>query len=113
MPLSRRVLLTVLVILSSGTVAMAEQIDNPQYASWSKFKPGTSITRKAEVDVNGQKMATETTTTLVEVTPEKAVIENKTSMPGMDMPGQKMDIPAKIEKPAAPPAATDAKATAK
>lgn len=89
-------------------VARAEQIDNPAYKKWSAYKPGTWVKHKTTADMAGQKTENEMTTKLVEVTPDKAVIEIAMSMTvggqKMDMPAQKQEVPAKIEKPAAPAA---------
>jgi hypothetical protein len=79
-----------------------EKIDNPEYANWKAFKPGTWVKHKMAMDVGGQMMETETQATLVEVTAEKVVLENKTSVIAggrrMDLPGSKREVPAKIEK---------------
>jgi hypothetical protein len=71
--------------------------DNPSYTSWAKCKPGTSTTMLTNSDMGGQSSKTETKSTLVEVTPEKCVIEivNHIEAAGqtMDTPAQKVDIP--------------------
>lgn len=83
-------------------LAPQEMIDNPQYAHWKSFKPGTWVKHKMVMDAGGQVMNAETTSTLLEVTPEKVVLETKMAMDmggrKMDMPGGKKDVPAKIEK---------------
>jgi len=76
--------------------AAARAEDNPAYAQWAKFKPGTSTTITMNSEAAGQTSKMETKATLVEVTPEKVVVESVTSMEAggqkMDMPAQKMEI---------------------
>jgi hypothetical protein len=79
-----------------------ETIDNPQYAHWKSFKPGTWVKHKMVMEAGGQTMRSEMTATLVEVTAEKVVIETAMAMDmggrKMQMPGMKQDVPARIEK---------------
>lgn len=111
-----RNILAVAVVLACGS-AFAEQIDNPQYTAWAKFKPGTSVTTQMQSDMGGSKTEIETTMTLVEINADKAVVENKSTMnmagQKMDMPAQKTDVPAKIDKPATPPGGEAPKADVK
>jgi hypothetical protein len=91
------------IVLTAGTFSFAaDQVDNPTYKAWAKFKPGTSVTLKTESDTAGQKTEMESTMTLVELNADKAVIETKMSMNAggqkMDMPATKRDEPAKIDK---------------
>lgn len=80
----------------------SEKIDNPMYVNWAKFKPGTTVKTKVVSDMAGNKSDITTTTKLLEVTAEKVVIEMSSSMKmgdqTFDMPAQKMDFPAKVEK---------------
>jgi len=99
-----KTLLAAVLVMGAGSLCYgADQIDNPTYKAWSKFKPGTSATMKMESDAGGMKSETETTTTLVELNADKAVVETKMSMNAggqkMDMPAQKTDVPAKLDKP--------------
>src|SRR4051794_18397760 len=55
--------------------ARAEQIDDPGYTYWAKFKPGSFSTTTTESDLGAQKMSMQMTTTLVSVTPEKVTVE--------------------------------------
>lgn len=83
--------------LISGSVN-AEKIANPSYETWNKLGVGSSSTLKSMTDAMGNTTEGETTTTLVEKSAEKVVVEIKASM---TMAGQKMDLPAqKIEYPA-------------
>ncbi|MEI8198292.1 MAG: hypothetical protein WCI73_20555, partial [Phycisphaerae bacterium] len=102
-------LVAALLLVSTGSFCFAgEQIDNPQYKSWAKYKPGTSVTVKTQTDMDGSQNEMETTTTLADLTAEKAVVETKMAVVAagqkMEMPASKMVIPAKIDKPVADPA---------
>src|SRR5215218_6704734 len=77
------------LICTLGTVCFGEQIDNPTYKMWSKFKAGTSVTTKTVSDFAGQKSEMEITTTLKEISADKAVVETKMA----DMPAMSTDVP--------------------
>ena len=89
------------LVLSASTVR-AEDVDNPEYVQWSKFKVGSFVTMKMETETGGNKTEMENTTTLVELTKEKAVIETKGHMMmggnKIDIPANKREIPAKVKK---------------
>lgn len=90
-------------------VAVAEP--NPLYKSWSGQTVGTSTVVKGSTEMMGQATEIELVTTLVELTPEKAVVEMKSSATvmgqKMDQPPIKQDIPATAtdQQPADPIAA--------
>lgn len=52
-----------------------ETIANPEFASWSKFKKGTSVTLKMTTMAAGMNSETTVTTTLIEAGADKLVIE--------------------------------------
>lgn len=84
------------------SVFAAELVDNPRYQAWAKYKAGTNVKMDMSTNAGGQNMKSAMTTTLKEVTPEKVVLEMKTSMtmPGMAAPMDNvmtMTEPAKIE----------------
>ncbi|HCE43818.1 MAG TPA: hypothetical protein DET40_09750 [Lentisphaeria bacterium] len=85
-----------------ATISAADLVDNPRYQEWSKYKPGTLIKMDMTTAMGEQKIKSAITTTLKEVTPEKVVIEMKTSMGMPGMAPQENVIsriePAKIEK---------------
>jgi hypothetical protein len=91
----------------SGAVK-AEQIDNPAYQSWAKYKPGTTVTYKQTTEMNNPAMAamgkpeTVMTEKLIEVKPDVAIIEitMETTMMGQThtMPARQSEVPAKVEK---------------
>jgi hypothetical protein len=92
-------------LLAAAALALAlpqDKIDNPQYGAWASCKPGTWVKHKMEMDAGGRKMEMEMTTTLVEVTDEKVVIERKSKMDAggrtIDMPARREDVMAKVEK---------------
>lgn len=95
-------LAALVVSLALPVSARAEQVENPEYKMWSGFKPGSSVTMKMVSEAAGNTTEMEMTHTLVEVNGDKAVVETKTKMVvagnTMDMPAQKRDIPAKVDK---------------
>lgn len=76
----------VLVIALSAAAARAG--NNPMYDSWARHGVGTSVTQKGVTEMMGNKSEMEVTTTLLEKSPEKVVLETKTSMVAA---GQKID----------------------
>jgi hypothetical protein len=92
----------VAAVVACTSILAADLVDNPRYQEWSKYKPGTLVTMDVTTVAGGQNMKSAMTTTLKEVTPEKVVIEMKTSMtvPGMAPMDNVMSMtePAKIEK---------------
>lgn len=104
-------LASLLLIAPAAGIARAEdkpaapatkKMDNPMYASWAKFKVGTTVKRVMETGVAGQKMTS--TDKLVELTDAKAVIETTmTTQMGeqsFDLPAQRRDEPKVLEIPA-------------
>ena len=71
-----RLTITAVVIALFPAFAMAQDtVPNPEFASWSKFKKGTSITHKATTETGGATSEVLLTSTLVEVEADKVVIE--------------------------------------
>src|SRR4051812_18180307 len=70
----------------AATAAGQDKIDNPEYATWAKFKPGTSLTVKVTNTVAGNSSETVLTNTLVEVGADKLVLEGTatTKVGGME-----------------------------
>ena len=94
--------LAALVALAlAPTAARAEMVENPQYTSWAKHQSGTEVTIKNEMSGQGMTMSQEIRQKLLEVTPDKAVIEMTVVT---DMGGQKneqkqtQDVPSKVTK---------------
>ena len=96
----RKVILAAMVVGMTASAAWCEEmVENPQYKSWAAFKVGTSIKTQTSsvMTVAGNEMANKSTmtTTLKELTPDKAVLE--IAMEGMPEP-QKLEVPAKVAK---------------
>ncbi len=109
-----RSLFAAAIILFSGAVAAADEtIDNPEFASWSKFKAGTSVTFKTVSEFAGMSSETVSKVTLLEFGSDKLVIEtaSTTNIAGMkvDVPPMKREITKTITLP---DAAAKAKAEA-
>ena len=105
----------VLGIALCASTARAGEVDNPEYKAWSKFNPGSYVVMKMTNETAGNKMEITTTTTLVEKTADKLVLEDKTSMViggnKIDNPGQKRDVPAKVKVEGTSEQKSDAKVT--
>ena len=75
---------------------LAQEKDNPQFEAWKNFKPGSWVKHQMKMETGGQQIESETTTTLLEQTAEKIVVEvkNKMKVGGqtMEMPAQKQEI---------------------
>ena len=94
----------------SGAAVRAEQVDNPAYTAWAKFKPGTTVTYSQSMDMampagmpaGMAPPQTTLTEKLVEVKPEGVVLEvsSETKMMGQThtMPARQQEVPAKIDK---------------
>ena len=88
------------VMCSLASWAQAELVDNPNYKSWASHGVGTKVSYTQEMKMTGMNMKHEMTQTLLEVTPEQAVVEVSMIM---DMGGQKheqkskMNIKSKVE----------------
>jgi len=90
MRITRNLMLMTFILLPAAIASADETIDNPEFANWSKFKPGTSVTIKTVNEFSG--MSTESTmkTTLLEVGADKIVVETAISM---TVSGMKIDNP--------------------
>lgn len=100
LPIFRLLALAVIFVLSPITAA--EPVPSPRYSSWAKCKPNTSITRHLENRIGTQTATSEIKHTLLEVTPDKVVLQLemtfKTGGKVSPMPPRKVEFPAKIEK---------------
>jgi hypothetical protein len=90
------------LVLALVSIAGAEMVANPEYQSWSRFKPGTVTKMETRSVSNGREIRSEITNKLLEVTPQKLVIETTTVL---DASGQKMqsptvtrDVPAEMDE---------------
>ena len=91
-----------------------ETIDNPEFASWNKFKVGATVTLRADMTAAGNKTTNESTHTLKSKSADKIVVTtvNKTfvNIPGQGQreiatPAADREIPAKLPKITLPPTA--------
>lgn len=94
-----------LLLIVSPVLCLAEEtpemVANPAYTSWAKHKVGTKVLMAQTMNAAGMDMKHEVTQTLLEVTPEKAVVELNIKM---NIAGQvreqkrNLDVAAKVEK---------------
>jgi hypothetical protein len=89
------------VVLFSGAFARADEtIDNPEFASWSKFKTGTSITIKIASEFGGMVSESVQMVKLIEATADKLVLETAITMTvagtKIEVPPMKRDVPKKV-----------------
>ena len=54
---------------------LPQEKSNPQYEYWASCKPGSWVKNRMDMENQGQKFELESTTKLVEVTPEKVLVE--------------------------------------
>ena len=75
---------------TSPTTVPEEIVENPFYLAWVKYKPGTTVEFELKTDAVGQQMTTHITQRLVEVSPEKVVVdvEARIDVPGIPNPPQ-------------------------
>jgi hypothetical protein len=97
------------IVLPALLALLGQAKENPQYGWWSSCKAGSKVTLRMEGEQGGVKLVIESTHTLLEITAEKAVVEQKTkiTVSGTAQPEQtekeeiledKEKDPIKIEK---------------
>ena len=95
--------------LFAAPVAADQMVDNPQYAQWSSFKVGASVTFVQNIKAGPTVVKTETTTTLKSKAAGKIVVTDQAAtfmtIPGqgekrMETPAIDREIPAKFKQPA-------------
>lgn len=59
----------------ASTQAAIEWVENPVFTAWARVKPGARITQSSETTMGGQILRSEMRQSLIEVKPEKVVIE--------------------------------------
>jgi hypothetical protein len=103
----KKMILATMVIGMTVSVALCQDmVDNPQYKSWLAFKVGTVLKMQmnSAMTMGDKEMVTKMTmtSTLKELTADKAVIEVVTEMDmngtKTAMPAQKQEVPAKVAK---------------
>ena len=104
MRLTRFAAVAAVLALAAGPAAAQDTIDNPEFASWSKFKKGTAVTLKSNNEVMKNKREIITTTTLIEIAADKLVLETSSvsTENGMEFkePAKKRDVPKTTMLPA-------------
>jgi len=108
MRLSARCLSIATCIAAFSAPALAEQVDNPAYTAWAKYKPGTTVSYKTATSIvipsmpEPRQNESRVTQKLIAVKPDAVTVEviATMSMNGQDrsMPARQHDIPAKVEK---------------
>jgi hypothetical protein len=100
---STRLAALVLIALVPGAATAQEKIANPEFAHWSKFKKGTTVTLKTVTEAAGVKGEMTMTLTLVEVGADKIVVASSgvAKANGMEFksPPTNRDIPRIVELP--------------
>ncbi len=91
------------LLLGTGAQAqLVEMVDNPQYKSWASYKEGTNVVLEMAMNAQGRDITMKITQTLIEVTPEKAVLEIKNTPDAASGipagPPQRVDVKAKVSK---------------
>jgi hypothetical protein len=87
------------LVAACAAVVYAETIESPEYKRWSECKAESWVTHSATITENeGKKREFEVTTKLVEISPEKIVLETTEKEGGKSKTLPKKDYPAKIEK---------------
>ncbi|WP_439625846.1 hypothetical protein [Gemmata sp.] len=91
------------VALWAGAAAAQDTVENPEFASWSKFPKGTAATLKVTSSAAGTTSETTMVSTLVEVGADKLVIETVTALKanGMEFkqPALKRDVTKTVAVP--------------
>jgi hypothetical protein len=105
--MSMRLLAVVMpAVLFTGAAVAQEKVDNPDYANWSKFPKGTSVTRVGtSVEPDGRTSIVTQTLTLVEVAADKVVLEEEyiSDVPGATKFKTKpkaREVPKSVQLPA-------------
>jgi hypothetical protein len=65
-----------MILATAGLVGTLQEKENPAFKYWSAWKVGAWAKYKTVTDASGVKMEIETTTKLVEIAAEKAVVES-------------------------------------
>jgi hypothetical protein len=86
------------LLAACAGLVFAETMESTEYKRWSDCKPGSWITHKVTTEKGGKTSELELTTKLVELSPEKLVLETTETAGGKSKTLPKKDYPAKIEK---------------
>jgi hypothetical protein len=80
--------------VASARAEMLKSIDarHPEYAGWSSCNPGTWVKLKVQVKVNGTVSNVEIVRTLLECSPERAILEQRVVSTGLGPQGMARDL---------------------
>jgi hypothetical protein len=69
-----------MILMAALLLSATQDIDNPDYTRWAKFKVGSWVRMKSEIENGGNKMVlpTETTYTLLEIDDKQVIVEELT-----------------------------------
>jgi hypothetical protein len=88
-------------LLLDATFVREDRIPTGPYALWAQHRVGTTVEMSIESDF-GVKIVMTMTCKLVELKPDRAVLETTTTMNGQAMPSQRLEIPKVIPVPFQP-----------
>jgi hypothetical protein len=101
------VLPAVLLALAAGPAPAQEMVENGEFTAWHKFKKGTAVTTRMTSTAAGMSSEVTMTMTLLDVGPDKLVLEavGVTKAMGMEfkMPAVKRDVPKTVALPKGAP----------
>ena len=84
MPIKQLVVIAAFLAGGKTLHAQEEMVENPEYASWSKFKTGTSVTMKSTNVIGGRMSEVMITTTLLSVGADQLQIESSSVVKDQD-----------------------------
>jgi hypothetical protein len=91
-------------MLTLALALLAQEVDNPDYAAWARFRPGSTVTVRIEIEASGGKSVTEATSTLKSVDAKEAVVEVKGFTEALgrreEIAAREERVPAKVRRPA-------------
>lgn len=98
------------LFLIVGTVvaapAAAQDVPNPAYEAWSKFKPGATARIVGSTKTMGMETTVEITTKLVEITPQQATVEVSAVINAggnkMEQPAERAPVAARVKQADSP-----------
>jgi hypothetical protein len=99
-------LVALVAIFTARIASAADQVENPAYKGWKNFKVGSWARLEGAMEggpaaAGGNQVSMTMTHKLIELTPEKAVVETTVvmKMMGREMarPGRKHDVPAMVD----------------
>ena len=90
-------LATLGVAVAAVLAGLRQDVDNPEFKTWSGAKKGAWVKYKMTSEAAGNKTEMEQTTKLVDLSDAKATVETAMTVAGTALPGQKREVPAKVK----------------